>query len=85
MDKAEAEVQEGQQAARILNDEVFRGAVDQVSADLYAAWAESKWWEVLKREFIYRQFRSLDLLEKRLKISMDTGKVAQSAIDKTNR
>jgi|DEB0MinimDraft_10_1074344.scaffolds.fasta_scaffold212088_2 hypothetical protein len=73
---------QGKQAERILSDEIYRGAVEQVSLDLFEAWKSTSWHQILKREFIYRQYKAIGEVETRLRAVMENGKFAQQVINK---
>ncbi len=75
------EIAQGQHAARILEDEIYRGAVDKLSEDLFVAWTKTKWHQVLKREFIYRQYRTIGEVETRLRAIMETGQIAAHNVE----
>lgn len=76
------QVRDGAQAERILNDRVYRGAVEQIEKELFAAWKSSRWDESEKREHLYLQMRALGETENRLRAVMGNGQVAKTMLQK---
>jgi hypothetical protein len=78
----EKEQQRGQQAKRILEDEIFVEAVQKVSAELDLEWINSPIRDTEGREKIYMMRKMLNVLLVQLQSVMETGKLASKQINK---
>lgn len=76
------EINRGEQARRILEDELYVEAVTAVERDCFEAWKATKWNEQDKRESIYRQLKALGEVQTRLTATLEGGKIARSLLDK---
>ena len=80
--ETEKEIQRGQQAKRILEDEIFVEAIQKVSAELDQEWINSPIRDTEGREKIYMMKKMLNVLHVQLKSVMETGKLATKQVDK---
>ena len=80
--ETEKEIQRGQQAKRILEDEIFVEAIQKVSAELDQEWINSPIRDTEGREKIYMMKKLLNVLHVQLKSVMETGKLATKQVDK---
>ena len=80
--ETEKEIQRGQQAKRILEDEIFVEAIQKVSAELDQEWINSPIRDTEGREKIYMMKKMLNVLLVQIKSVMETGKLASKQINK---
>tara|TARA_R110002012_G_scaffold5576_3_gene25211 strand:+ start:990 stop:1235 length:246 start_codon:yes stop_codon:yes gene_type:complete len=78
----EKEQQRGQQAKRILEDEIFVEAIQKVSAELDQEWINSPIRDTEGREKIYMMKKMLNVLLVQIQSVMETGKLASKQINK---
>jgi len=78
----EKEIQKGNRAKQILEDEIFAEAVKRVSDELDLEWINSPVRDTEGREKIYMMKRMLNVLLVQLKSVMETGKLATKQINK---
>ena len=80
--ETEKEIQRGQQAKRILEDEIFVEAIQKVSAELDQEWINSPIRDTEGRERIYMMKKMLNVLLVQIKSVLETGKLASKQINK---
>ena len=80
--ETEKEIQRGQQAKRILEDEIFVEAIQKVSAELDQEWINSPIRDTEGRERIYMMKKMLNVLQVQIKSVLETGKLASKQINK---
>lgn len=76
------DINRGERARRILEDELFVEAVAQIERECFEAWKAASWKEADKREALYRQMKALGEVQTRLRAIMEGGKVARSLAEK---
>jgi hypothetical protein len=80
--KLKAEVQRAEQAARILNDALYRSAWEQMHNALVQGIKDS---DPVKdkdlREYLYMGLGMIDKLQRIFETTMETGKLAQPTLD----
>jgi hypothetical protein len=81
----EEDIRRGENARRILEDDLFVEAVETIKQQCFEAWKATSWNETDKREAIHRQFKALGEIETRLRSIMEGGKVAKSMLEKLLR
>ena len=84
-DDLEEAILKGKHVARILEDKVFRESVETLEEDLFNSWKTTGFDEVEKREFIYRQLKSIGEIDLRLRTIHENGKVAETMLQKLNK
>tara|TARA_X000001382_G_scaffold127126_1_gene114581 strand:- start:166 stop:411 length:246 start_codon:yes stop_codon:yes gene_type:complete len=78
----EKEIQKGNRAKQILEDEIFAEAVKRVSDELDLEWINSPVRDTEGREKIYMMKKMLNVLLVQLQSVMETGKLASKQINK---
>ena len=78
----EKEIQKGNRAKQILEDEIFAEAVKRVSDELDLEWINSPVRDTEGREKIYMMKKMLNVLLVQLRSVMETGKLASKQINK---
>jgi len=76
------EIQKGNRAKQILEDEIFAEAVKRVSDELDLEWINSPVRDTEGREKIYMMKKMLNVLLVQLQSVMETGKLASKQINK---
>ena len=69
--------QRGEQAKRILEDEIFVEAVQKIRQDLQIEWLNSEIQNTEQRENIFVMRRMLEVVLVQLQSVMETGKLSQ--------
>tara|TARA_Y100001972_G_scaffold30291_2_gene37319 strand:- start:3584 stop:3820 length:237 start_codon:yes stop_codon:yes gene_type:complete len=69
--------QRGEQAKRILEDEIFVEAVQKIRQDLQIEWLNSELQNTEQRENIFVMRRMLEVVLVQLQSVMETGKLSQ--------
>lgn len=77
----EKEIQKGNRAKQILEDEIFVEAIQKVSAELDQEWINSPVRDTEGRERIYMMKKMLNVLLVQLRSVMETGKLASKQIN----
>ena len=77
----EKEIQKGNRAKQILEDEIFAKAVKRVSDELDLEWINSPVRDTEGREKIYMMKKMLNVLLVQLRSVMETGKLASKQIN----
>jgi|TARA_E500000318_G_scaffold107000_1_gene115677 hypothetical protein len=77
----EKEIQKGNRAKQILEDEIFAEAVKRVSDELDLEWINSPVRDTEGREKIYMMKKMLNVLLVQLRSVMETGKLASKQIN----
>jgi len=77
----EKEIQKGNRAKQILEDEIFAEAVKKVSDELDLEWINSPVRDTEGREKIYMMKKMLNVLLVQLRSVMETGKLASKQIN----
>jgi len=72
---SEQDIQRGDQAKRILEDELFIEAVQKIRSDLNQEWLNSDLKNSEQRENIFVMRRMLELVVMQLQSVMETGKI----------
>ncbi len=85
VDETEDAILKGKHIGRILEDAVYREAVNQLEKDLFESWKATSFDAHEKREFIYRQFKAVGEVELRLRVIHENGKVAEDNLKKLNK
>jgi hypothetical protein len=67
-------------AEAVLSNEVYAEAYELIERELYAKWQESR--DAADRESLHRFHLMLDKVRKCLELTMQTGKVAQSELER---
>jgi|TARA_R100000951_G_scaffold108529_1_gene104792 hypothetical protein len=75
------EIQKGNRAKQILEDEIFAEAVKRVSDELDLEWINSPVRDTEGREKIYMMKKMLNVLLVQLRSVMETGKLASKQIN----
>ena len=78
----EKEIQKGNRAKQILEDEIFAEAVQKVSEELRQEWLNSPIRDTEGREKIYMMEKMLNVLLVQIKSVMETGKLASKQVNK---
>ena len=81
----EDQVRKGKKAQQILEDETLNSAIAKLEGDQLWAFRSSKPEESVKRETAWCMLQAIDGLKQELTKIMDNGKIAQSAITKSQK
>jgi hypothetical protein len=76
----EYEAERGQQALRLLNDELLVETLDGMETKWTEVWKNSPARDVEGREMAWQMLQSVLLLRKELEITLDRGKAAQATL-----
>lgn len=85
MGELDQQAQRGQQAERILADEIFTGAIAKVEQRYLDDWRTSHPEEVAKREKAYLMLRALGDVLKELRVVIAGGQVAAATMQRAQR
>lgn len=85
MSTNEDQVNKGRKAKQLLEDETLNNAIAKLEGDQLWAFKSSKPEESAKREAAWCMLQAIDGLRQELTKVMDNGKIAQNAIDKSQR
>ena len=77
-----ADIQKAEQAKRIINDPMVKGALDRMRQTTFDNFRSSKWDNPEEREELYKMIRAIDAFEEEFKRQIDGGKKARSLLDK---
>ena len=87
--KTELELKEvsqiGEHARQVLNDPLIKSTLQDMRQQLYDNLETSPWQASDEREEIHRMLHVIRDFEKRLKKSVDSGKIAAAAINTMNQ
>ena len=81
----EDQVNNGRKAKQLLEDETLNAAIAKLEGDQLWAFRSSKPEESVKRETAWCMLQAIDGLKQELTKIMDNGKIAQSAITKSQK
>ena len=81
----EDQVNKGRKAKQLLEDETLNITITKLENDQLWAFKSSKPEESAKREVAWCMLQAIDGLRQELTKVMDNGKIAQNAIDKSQR
>ena len=81
----EDQVNKGRKAKQLLEDETLNAAIAKLEGDQLWAFRSSKPEESVKRETAWCMLQAIDGLKQELTKIMDNGKIAQSAITKSQK
>lgn len=81
----EDQVRKGKKAQQILEDETLNSAIAKLEGDQLWAFRSSKPEESVKRETAWCMLQAIDGLRQELIKIMDNGKVAQNAINRSQK
>ena len=81
----EDQVSKGRKAKQLLEDETLNAAIAKLEGDQLWAFRSSKPEESVKRETAWCMLQAIDGLKQELTKIMDNGKIAQSAITKSQK
>jgi hypothetical protein len=81
----EDQVRKGRKAQQILEDETLNSAIAKLEGDQLWAFRSSKPEESVKRETAWCMLQAIDGLRQELIKIMDNGKVAQNAINRSQK
>ena len=81
----EDQVNKGRKAKQLLEDETLNAAIAKLEGDQLWAFRSSKPEESAKRETAWCMLQAIDGLRQELVKVMDNGKIAQSAITKSQK
>jgi hypothetical protein len=81
----EDQVNKGRKAKQLLEDETLNAAIEKLENDQLWAFRSSKPVESVKRETAWCMMQAIDGLRQELVRIMDNGKIAQSAITKSQK
>ena len=81
----EDQVMKGRKAKQLLEDETLNAAIAKLENDQLWAFRSSKPEESVKRETAWCMLQAIDGLKQELTKIMDNGKIAQSAITKSQK
>jgi hypothetical protein len=81
----EDQVRKGRKAQQILEDETLNSAISKLESDQLWAFRSSKPEESVKRETAWCMLQAIDGLRQELIKIMDNGKVAQNAINRSQK
>ena len=81
----EDQVMKGRKAKQLLEDETLNAAIAKLEGDQLWAFRSSKPEESVKRETAWCMLQAIDSLKQELTKIMDNGKIAQSAITKSQK
>ena len=81
----EDQVIKGRKAKQLLEDETLNAAIAKLEGDQLWAFRSSKPEESVKRETAWCMLQAIDGLKQELTKIMDNGKIAQSAITKSQK
>ena len=85
MSTNEDQVRKGRKAQQILEDETLSTAIAKLENDQLWIFRSSKSEESVKRETAWCMLQAIDGLKQELTKIMDNGKIAQSAITKSQK
>lgn len=85
MSTNEDQVNKGRKAKQLLEDETLNAAIEKLENDQLWAFRSSKPEESVKRETAWCMLQAIDGLKQELTKIMDNGKIAQSAITKSQK
>jgi hypothetical protein len=71
-------IRRGDQASRLLRDEVLAGAFAEIRQDAYRMWLDSKPSDTLRREELYRIVQALELVRGKLRAYRGAGLMKQA-------
>lgn len=77
----EQEVNRGILAQQVAENPVYQESITVVRAKLMEDWAGTKWYQVRKREAIWRMYRAIDGIEGQINRVMQTGQLGRKTID----
>ena len=80
MDKTEYEIQRGERAEALLQDELLNDCLETIKQGYMEKWQESPERDVEGRERIRLMVKTVDLLRAELRSVLDTGKVAKATL-----
>ncbi len=81
----EDQVRKGRKAQQILEDETLNSAISKLESDQLWVFRSSKPEESVKRETAWCMLQAIDGLRQELIKIMDNGKVAQNAINRSQK
>ena len=81
----EDQVNKGRKAKQLLEDQTLNAAIAKLEGDQLWAFRSSKPEESVKRETAWCMLQAIDGLKQELTKIMDNGKIAQSAITKSQK
>jgi hypothetical protein len=81
----EDQVNKGRKAKQLLEDETLNAAIEKLESDQLWAFRSSKPEESVKRETAWCMLQAISGLRLELTKIMDNGKIAQSAITKSQK
>ena len=81
----EDQVNKGRKAKQLLEDETLNNAIAKLEGDQLWAFKSSKPEESARRETAWCMLQAIDGLRQELIKVMDNGKIAQNAIDKSQK
>jgi hypothetical protein len=81
----EDQVRKGKKAQQILEDETLNSAISKLESDQLWVFRSSKPEESVKRETAWCMLQAIDGLRQELIKIMDNGKVAQNAINRSQK
>ena len=81
----EDQVSKGRKAKQILEDETLNTAIAKLESDQLWVFRSSKPEESVKRETAWCMLQAIDGLRQELIKIMDNGKIAQNAIDRSQK
>ena len=81
----EDQVNKGRKAKQLLEDETLNAAIGKLENDQLWVFRSSKPEESVKRETAWCMLQAIDGLKQELTKIMDNGKIAQSAITKSQK
>lgn len=79
------EIRRGRKAQQVLEDETLVAAIKKLESDQLGFFKHSKPDETAKRETAWCMLQAIDALRQELVKVMDNGKIAQKALDRTQR
>lgn len=68
--------EEALEAKRILDNPAFQSALARVKGNYFSEWVDSKWFQFRKREYIYKQIKSVVEVEAELQEALHSGLMA---------
>lgn len=78
-EKEQKEIGRGQQAERLLNDDLIKEAFELIYANLFDKWHNSPSLDKDGREDCYRQMKALNEFKRHFEHVLRTGKLASTA------
>jgi|GEM_PF-5672887 len=79
------EINRGELARQVFENPIYQEAITANKARLFDMWASTKWFQVRKREAIWRMYRDAEVNQNYIEKCITTGNMARKVQDDQNR